>query len=82
MNIAKLTFYALMDSSHWFDALTVICMYRGTHVKHPNKISFLSLKIVFVLANSADHGSSGSLLYAKVHTSIQRSKQANIRSKL
>ena len=52
-----LTLYALMDSSFWFDTIILgqaIVYMDGTGYNLQIKIVFLSLKIVFVLANSAD----------------------------
>ena len=49
-----------MDYSFLIDTINVIemvhCIYlRGYRLKLPNKIVFLSLKIVFVLVNIVDH---------------------------
>ena len=46
-----------MDSSFWFDAIDFgwsIVYIEGSQVVFPNNSEYLSLKIVFVLANSVD----------------------------
>ena len=56
--VARLTLYALMDSSFWFDTINFgwsIIYTEGSQVIISQKnIAFISLKIVFVLANSVD----------------------------
>ena len=42
-----------MDSSFWFDTINLE-WFRGHMLKFPNKIVFVSLKIIFVLTNSVD----------------------------
>ena len=46
-----------MDSFFWFDTINFgqsIINFEGSYVKFPNKIVFLSLKIILALANSED----------------------------
>ena len=53
-----ITLYALMDSSFWFVTInlgwSIVYISRGHRLNSTNKVVFLSLKIVFVLANSVD----------------------------
>ena len=52
-----ITLYLLIDSSFWFDTINLewfIVYIEGLHVIFCKQIVILSLKIIFVLANSVD----------------------------